>query len=234
MSRTVPFSFIKSGQVDYPATLSLTAYYRDFASLPWAGIASLSNSGSHSFDGASASVGASFGSHPSASFDGASDFLRSGTLVTSDYISAGAFTLEWILQAVTASAADANPDNEPGLFVDYANGYFRVTYSTSGVRAAIFSGGTTSYVALSTGTKACVQCTYDGSTLRIRVNGGSWASIASANIANTTGIPAVGTNYNGTKKFNGRIARFLAAQTALSGTVLDNLYADARSNYGVP
>jgi hypothetical protein len=220
---------------DFPASLNPTAYLRDFTGLPWNGTASGGSSGSHDFDGSSASLGPDFGLHPSADLTpGSNNYLQDNTDTVDDLINASAFTLQWIISFDAFSASDSSPDNEPALFVDGVNGYFRVTASASGVRTCIFGGTNTGYNGpLSTATKYCIQTKYDGTTVKIRVNGGTWTTATSTNISNLTARPRIGTNISANKFIDGQLAQFIAWDSTLSDGNLDALYADAQANYGV-
>lgn len=221
-----------------PATTSATGYWLDYAGAPWTGTASAGSSGGRTLVvGSAPAVGANFGTHPSADFNGAANNLV--TAITADnYFSAGGGTIDIVVEMDVLAASAANAYDEPALWGKTGAGHFLVSVSANGVRAsnldASFVRTTTGYVAISTGTKYCVQAKWNGTNLMIRVNGGAWASVASGPAgflsANTCDV---GVNYDGTKLVNGRIARILTYSSALSDATLDALYASARASFGV-
>jgi hypothetical protein len=227
-----------ANQSDYPATLNLTGYWKNFASIPWLGSPSAGNSGSHNFDnsnGATATVGSSFGTHPSAAMNGASSQYLTDTIdAVSDLITTTNFSMQWILSADSLDASNVSIDAEPAIWCDYSNSYFRVTVSSSGVRAGVYSGGTTAYIPIATNTKYCIQCGLSGGILRLRVNGGDWATVSTTAIAGgMTAHAAVGVSYDGAHRFTGKIAQFLTSKTNFSNATWDTLHVDAVANYSL-
>lgn len=218
-----------------PATLPLTLYLTDFAGLPWVGTASAGTSGSHNLvtNGVDPTVGASFGTHPSADFNGA-QYIKTD-VVMSAILSASAYSLQFIAEFDTAGATNAAIYSEPGIFANTSS-YVNVSYTTSGVRAGRNTGADelTAYIALATSTKACIQMKYDGTNIKCRVNGGAWQSVAAANVTDLTVIGVCGVNYALTIFVDGRIAQVLASDTALSDATMDQLYAHAQANFAVP
>ena len=224
-----------------PATLSLTGFWQDFASAPWSGLASAGASLNRTLVvGATPdapSVGPNFGVHPSAQFNGTSEYLDSA-ITADNYFSESAYTIEVVCEFSALGAANQIYE-EPLLFG--CNTSLYIAASTSGIRVGHFNQSTgaftTGYLALPpVGTKLCVQAKFEAGKLKIRVNGGSWeetdaddCDVIDARTLRT------GANYDpSTKFFNGRIARIFTANTALSDTTLDGTYAHAKSNFGVP
>jgi len=220
-----------------PASLSATAYLKDFASAPWNGTASAGTSGSHNFiAGTAPTAGASFGSHSSARFNGTTQELIGDSITFADLISASAFTMQFIVEFTSAVAPVANY-LDPSLIGDTANGDFFVSYTTAGVSAGFNIGvypyyvNTTS-VPLATGVKVCIQVTLSGGTLTCNVRGVGSQSTSIADFAGLARIPHLCNTYGGAKPAVD-IAHFMAFATALSSGDRDALYADAQANYGV-
>lgn len=217
-----------------PATLSPTALWLDYAGAPWVdGVAAESLT-----SGTAPAVGASFGTHPSADFDGVADLLNNASALTV-FLGTGAFTIDMVLEA-DALGATASIYDEVMLFGD-VGGNVIVSLATSGVRVGIANTlagwvQVTSYVAVpATGTKFSVQVKYDGVDLKIRVNGGAWASVASAAIETPAALTMqVGANYDLTKFFDGRLARLVTWSSAVSDVNLDGVYVHAQSTLAVP
>ena len=98
-----------------PASLNLTGYWKDFASAPWAGSSSAGPSGGRGLStGTAPVVGASFGTHPSASFNGTSMSLTSSTLTLDSYFTTKAVTGS---PSLTFAAAGNTVTRSTGSFV---------------------------------------------------------------------------------------------------------------------
>ncbi len=230
-----------------PATLTLTGYWRNPGGTlgsaitdPWPGTASAgSSSGRPLTIGALPNVGASFGTHPSADFNGSGHYLVLGSsLKLSDLLSRPAYFAQVIFEADTAAAPAANPYDDE-LLLGENGGNFYIGFSTSGVRAGHYddvSFKVTPAVACSTGAKHCAQVWYDGTNVSCRVDGGAPQTVAAGQVttAITTLIPRVGASFNAGAFFDGRIAQILTAQSVLTSTQRDQLYAAAQADYAVP
>jgi hypothetical protein len=245
-----PFAFWKpatSAGID-PATLAATLYLRNFGGLPWAGTASAGTSASQSFvtSGADPSVGASFGAHASADFSGG-QYIGAFGFDWSTLIGTGSFTLQFVAQFDTfiAPVGAGSEYLDPALLAGVSFGGIYVRVTSSGLAAGFYDGSGyvdtatsgSGYVALAASTKACIQVVYDGSTLKMRVNGGSYKSTSAATppaAGALSDTPIMGASYAASGSIDGRIAQALAFASALSGATLDGLYLDAQLNYGVP
>ncbi len=179
-----------------PTTLSLTGYWKNFSASPWVGTASAGASGGRTLS----AVG---GSDPTlvsgaAHFDptaGTPQYLRDGTNTMGVYITSTAYTVSCLIKPNTAGAAGANPYNNPSIFGE-VGGNFGVEYSTGGVELFHYSG-TYKVVAtaLATGTIVLVDAKYDGVNIKIRVNGGSWTSLAAGALSVDNSQVRVGRNF---------------------------------------
>lgn len=225
----------EAGEID-PDSLALSGNWYDFAATPWEGIASAGASlGRDLINGAAPTVGANFGSHPSASFDG-TQYLQQALTVDS-FLSPDEYTIEVICEAASLATAQTEPYEEPLLFGDN-NGNLYLAISAAGVRIGHHDGGGgdwTPYAAVpATGTKMCIQAVYNGTTAKVRVNGGTWQSVARATAVNMdAGTPRVGVNYASNKFFTGKMARIHTSLVAESDSTLDGTYAHAQTNFGV-
>ncbi len=205
-----------------PTTLSLTGYWRNFTAAPWVGTASTGASSGRTLS----AVG---GSDPTlvsgaAHFDPAaspSQYLRDGTNTMGAYISSTAYTVSCLLKPNTALSAGANPYNNPSIFGEIG-GNFGVEYSDAGVELFHYSGGYKVVTkALATGTFALVDAKYDGVNIKIRVNGGSWTSLAAGSLSIDDSQVRVGRNF-ASVFLAADILELLVSNTAISDGDLDS------------
>jgi hypothetical protein len=151
-----------------------------------------------------------------------------------------AYTFEFILESTyqgTPNAASGH-SGEGALFSDNT-GYVVIAISQLGVSASHYTAAagyvSTPYVPLAINTRACIQVVYDGTTLKIRVNGGAWAGVAAASLDVLALAKSLrfGVNFSASTSVYGRIGRILASKVALPDAIMDGLYLDAVKNYGV-
>ncbi len=236
---TRPFAFLSASgsppvDPDYPSSLAATAYLKDFSVTPWVGSASAGTSGSHNFiDGVAPSVGTTFGTHPAAYYASVSNSSVADSFVLSDIITAAAFSLDLVCEFASADAPAGAVYNSPSIFATSGQ-YVWVTYTTDGVRFGVFDGSgtpTTTAIPLSTGVKANIQVSYNGTDLKCRVNGSSYQTIASGHVSGggMSDVPRIDRLINDLT-----LARFLAFDFDVGDSVRDLLYADAQTYYGVP
>ncbi len=215
-----------------PASLAATTYLRDYAGTPWVGTASAGTSGSHNYiDGTEPSVGADFGSHPSAYFDVGSKNVDGDSITLADLLTDSAFTVQ-VIAEFDSAGSPTDPYNEAALF-QAINTNLYLTYTTDGIRAGFYDGTdyrVTTAIALATGVKACVQFVYDGTNIKCRVNGGSYQTAAAASVHSS----AMGSGPRVGVSIDGRIAQVLTFASELSSGDLADLYADAQAHYSVP
>lgn len=226
-----------AGAVFNPGTQSLTLWLRDsFTASPWVGTASAGNSGSHDFAEATnpPAVGSALNGFTPPDFDGTNDVLSGAALST--YLSASAFSL-WVLFNADAAAADpgaSNHYNSPYLFGDSAT-YMFLAFDAAGVTARVSDGSTFPEVtvACATGGWHLAQVQYGSSTLKVRVDGGSWSSAATcAAIGDLTSTARTGLSYSGAA-YNGRIAEIGVSNTTIALATFDDVLTYARSRYSL-
>jgi hypothetical protein len=221
-----------------PASLSLTGFWQDYAGGTWTGTASAgASSGRTLVAGNVPSVGASFGAHASAEFNGTNDYLDSA-ITGNNYLSASAYTMEVVCDIASYVASGAIYEE---ALIFGANTSLYIAVSTSGVQAGHLNSisGTQSTPRVSLpalGTKLCIQVRFASGTLGIRVNGGSWAETSGADDCDVLSARTLraGVNYDLSTFFAGRIARIFTASSGLSDATLNGTYAHAQSNFGVP
>lgn len=186
-----------------PATLELSGWWRarpagevdegDPINVPFAGVASAGTSGSKSL--------AHVANDPiaGAAVNGFAPFNCAGKakqLVGDDmstFVSPTGYTFVLLFKANSAGAPAANGYIEDAIVADTGGGaFFGCGFSTDGIE--VYHFGTdlgTSYdgvvVPASTGAWHRVIARYDGTDLRVRVNGGSEATLAKGNIASDVG-----------------------------------------------
>lgn len=226
-----------SAAVFDPATLTLTSWLRDYAgSSPWSGTASAGGSGSVTFSGGTPpSAGTALNSHGTADFNGSTQTLASSVNITS-LVSNGAGSLVALFNARTAAAdpGATAPYNSPAFLVDVGVGDFDFGYNASGVRGGYYNGTTwnSPVAAANTGNWHLAQMRWDGTTLGIRVDGGSWQNV-SFTAASLFATPGTMGQAFGASYFDGRVAEFLTAQSALADATFDNIKSYVNSRYAL-
>lgn len=240
----MPFAFWKSATTTFnPASLAATVYLKDYAGAPWVGTASAGTSAAQDFvAGGGAAVGANFGSHPSADFNGSTAYLQGTGDTLGTYFTGSAYGLDIIFEADTAAAPTGagTEYTDVALFGDATNGEFYVTYTTAGVRVGLYDGAAyqnTTPIAHATATKGNAQIYYDGTSVYCRVNGSAFQSVVVGNLraaALSGNVGVIGATYLAGGKFDGRIARVMAFAYAPTLAQFNSLYADAQSSYSVP
>lgn len=220
-----------------PATLSLTGWWRDYpGASPWGGTASAGSSGSHAMAGGSApSAGSTLNSKPTADFNGLNQAIASSVNIPS-LISNGAGSLVALFNARTAAAdpGATAPYNSPAFLVDVGVGDFDFGYNASGVRGGYYNGSAwnSQVAAANTGSWHLAQMRWDGTTLGIRVDSGSWqnVSFSAATLFATAGT--MGQSF-GASYFDGRVAELMTAQSALSDPNFDSIKSYINARYGL-
>jgi hypothetical protein len=213
-----PFSFIKSGaSVFDPATLALTGWWRaDYSASPWNGIASASSSGGRNLTEATnpPTAGTSQNGKVPAAFNGTNSELSNATAM-STMLSASTFTLFALFRATTAQAA-GSPFAEPLLFGD-TGGNVGMTFTTSGVGAFCYGGGTPLRSACGTGAYHCAMMRLVGGTMGVKVDSNAEATATETNLVTLTGTVRVSRGNSG-GFFDGRILEILVAATDLTAS----------------
>ena len=214
-----------------PASLALTAFYRDYTNPAWGGTASAGTSGSGSNDltdpGNEPAQGTALNSHGTADFNGTDDFLLAeGTL---DTYSAATALSGWIL---------CNPDTVASTryLVSSYNGGLHLEVWTDASGNASIRLNALSDVAIRTiaaSAYSLITFRYDGANIQIGVNEAPGASDGnsvkaySSNIT-LTGTVRVGANYNGLATldyFDGHVAEIGLTDTL----IIDNTFADIKA-----
>lgn len=223
-----------------PATLTLTGWWRaSFGGAPWVGTTSAGGSGSENLTdlyGNPPSVGgtAQNGYDP-ASFDGSNDALAAGTASALVSASAGSIAVLMKPTLLIQPAAGTYPFQDPNILADNG-GTLAVGFSDAGWRVGIYDTAWTDVsVAQSTGSYFFGQMKWDGSTLKARVNGGSWSSTAAGAIdggAGVTGVMRVGFSVSGAY-IQADVLEIFTANTTLSDANFDSLLSYCRSRYAL-
>jgi hypothetical protein len=218
-----------------PATLALTSWHRaSFAAMPWPGTASAGASGSRDLasTGADPSVGAAVNGYDPADFNGADDFVVYAT--ASDLVATTAGTVIVLFYADAAEAAvGGQPFASPCFFLN-SGGSACVSFDSDGFKVGIYDTAwrTASTAAAVSGWRLGVA-QWNATAARVKVNGGSWQSIAAGAADGVSGNAQCGANLGGSKFFNGRILERATASTVLSDDGLDGFLAYARARYGL-
>lgn len=218
----------------HPELFTLTGWWRSYAGAPWVGTVSAGSSGTHDLTAVSApSVGAAQNGYSPASLDGVASALVSATAVSS-FFAAGSGSIAILFKANVAAANNAGDAYlVPGLFTD-TQAYFGMGFSDAGVRAYLYDSSYKQLtVACGTGAYHLAQMKWDGSTLKCRVDHGSWQSVAVGAIGTVTNTPVIGRTYNSSAFFNGDILEVAFAATALSDANFDYLRNYMNTRYGL-
>ncbi len=221
-----------------PETLVLTGYWFDYEGTPFEGKPSAGPSeGRDLIDGDEPAIGPDFGTHPSAEFNGTTNFLQQGLSMDS-FLAPTGYTIEIVCSASALLAAQAAAYDEVILWGDNGGNCY-LSISDGGVRVGHHDeggGGWTGYASIpEVGTKMCVQAKYDGEVAKVRINGGAWATAERGTAVNMDAVtPRVGVNYASATFLEGHVSRIFTAQSAFDDATLDGTYAHAQSGFGVP
>ena len=225
-----------------PAALALTGWWRaSYSGSPWAPTASTGPSGSNGNLAEAtnpAAVGSAQNGYTPAAFDGTNDELSNVNLL-STFVNAGAGSAVVLFYAASASAAAPawQPYDDPGLLVQSGGGTtWGINYSTMGVRVGLYDGTWRDLaVAAPTGSYHLAQVKWDGATLKVRVDSGSWSSLAAGNCDPTAagGSLTAGRNYSSAAFFNGSVLEVLLTSNVLDDATFDNLKTYFATRYGL-
>lgn len=232
-----------------PAQLALTGWWRaSYAGTPWSGNASAGGSGSNAMNAGSPStgypstpvapsVGAALGGFNPAEFNGTTQFTVS-TNFTEAIVPPTGYAIAVLFRAssLVLSSVYPNTYDSAGLFADPYGFNFGV--DDAGLAVAHFDSGWNQHrlAGVSVSTWTLGQVRYDGTTVRLRLNGGAWsAGIAAASLTTPTstyrcaaGIAALSV----AQPFTGRIAEILTAGSVTDAN-LDRTRVYCNQRYGL-
>lgn len=238
-------SFIEFAPPFDPATLPLTLWVdATYPGATWPGKASTSISGTYTLNnqGSPPAQGALVNMRAPADFDAVDDFLATNTsgIRNNDLFSAGAATFAVLMYADTAPSLGGETNYTRGtLLTDPGNAEtvfgFGDFSGTPKACACVYAGGfVTLEVACSVGAWHLVQFQWNGTNLRIRIDGGAWTQTAMGNASFLTpGTVQFGKTYTPIKYFDGKILGMIASNTALSDADLDGYRAYLNYKYGL-
>jgi len=221
-SRIARFARVPASAFD-PATLTLTGYWGpDYAGAPWVGRGSFGSSGVNDLVAGTAPAASS----GAADFDGVDDYLDGPVL--SDIIGAGAYGLHALVYLDTVPADPGNGNRYTlGGIVSDSSAYIGLFPHAGGVTWEIADGigaASTLTVACGTGAWHRVQVRGNGTTIEMRVDGGSWSSQTYAAIGGLGGTLRVGTEYTAGAAFlDGRVKALLTSDYAPGNTECDDI-----------
>lgn len=221
-----------------PAALALQAWNRgSYSGSPWAGVASTGSSGSRSMTEATnpPAIGTSVDGFAPPDFNGTSSVLANATTF-GNFVTQTSGTLIALFNADTAAtdAGNTAPQSIPALISAAGGGYVHFGFSTSGVRFGLHNGTSLDSVAVAcaTGGWHAAFATWDSTTIYLAVDSGAFTSKAwMLDAAFSSGTYRIGSNYNGTKFFDGRIMEDMAAQFFCTTTIRDQIYSYFRARY---
>jgi hypothetical protein len=230
-----------------PATLSLTGWWEpDFAASPWAGVASAGSSGGRDISEGSTppTVGSAVNGHNPADFDGTDDVLVGAVGSMTAMIAVSAYSTAMVIKADTMDTSNfesGSPHADRLILGVHTSGTWGVGVGvTSGAVKTVFAfhyDGTDRIMAtapMSSGAYHRVQTWYDGTNIRISVDGvAGVTSPTAANVNSLGSIFRMGTNYIATNFFDGQVAEVIVANTNLGATNRAKLDAYFRDKYAL-
>lgn len=225
-----------SGTFD-PADLTLAGWWRaSYSASPWVGTASAgASSGRNLTEGVNPpATGAALNALVPADFDGSNDRLTSAVAMSSFVSSsAGSFICLFNSDTAPADAGAAANFSNPGL-IQESTGRLSLSFCSAGVRFGSYSGASDNSLAVACGTGGWHVATarWDATTLRLSVDFGAFSSLAHT-VALAAGTTVVGSNWNSTVPFNGRIAELMTMQTSISDADLARVRTYINSRYGL-
>lgn len=217
-----------------PAQLNFSAWWRaDYSGAPWPGSTSIGTSDTHPATSAGnpATVAPALNGRLPARFDGVANELQAA-LAAWDVTAS--FSMALLVYIESASATTFTPAADANVITG-TSGAQGVSVATNGITAYLHdtvTGTNTLTFAMGTGSWHLLQWTWDGATMRGRLDNGSWSTVASAVSAAPT-TWRLGANYNETAFANVRIAEFMIGPGVISDTNYDNIRAYCTSRYGV-
>jgi hypothetical protein len=181
-------------------------------------------------DVASPAQGSALNGHGVADFTPSSSQSIYNSLDISNFISPTAYTVSFLVYARNPIAPAATIYN--GVLLagtnDSTNASWGIAWSTLGVNAWHYDGAYkyTGWVAMSANAWHRIDVRYDGTNLKIRVDGGAWTSVAAGTAIFGSHTIYIGRNYNNVYA-DMKIAEFMTATSVISDTDL----ASTRTSY---
>jgi hypothetical protein len=224
------------------AALPLSGWWRgSYVGSPWTASASAGSSAANG-DLSEATnppaIGTALGGFTPASFDGTNDEISSSSLLDA-FVAGGTGSALVLFLATQASAAApaGQPYDDPGLVVQSGGGTtWGVNYSTAGVRVGFYDGAWQDLaVAAAVGVYHLAQVKWDGASLWLRVDSGSWSSLAAGacNPSAAGGVVTLGRNYSSAAFFQGRILETVFANAVLDDATFDKAKDYVNARYGL-
>jgi hypothetical protein len=218
--------------------LNLTGWYRgSYSALPWVGSASAGASGNRTLDGFVThppTTGQSLNSVVSASFNGTNAYAYDDVKDETNYLSTGGYRISFLFYPKTAPAPQANLYDDPGIIVNQSNRNWGISYNSNGVSAWHLD---TTYksvtIACAINSWHAVDVLYDGTTLKLSVDGSAYSTIATALTLTAGRLILIGTNYLGAAFLNADFMDLSMANTALAATSNADLRAYYDQRYGL-
>jgi hypothetical protein len=222
-----------------PATLSLTGFWRpdgvEYNGSPWPGTASAGSSASNPLTEATnpPSVGAALNTYTGADFDGTNDVLSAAAFATLFTDAAGSAWCLFNADAATADPGAGTFYTAPGFLSDSANRW-TFGFTSAGVILGSYNGTNFDRIAVTCGTAGwhLAQARWGSGVLEARVDSGGWSTL-SRTIVSSGGVLRMGTNYNATTFYNGRVQECGTANTRLADATFDGIKANINTRYGL-
>lgn len=231
-----------------PATLSLTGWWRadsttGYVAGTWDGVASAGGSGSRDLTqgtgGQQPGTSISYSGHTAPDFDGTDDVLANATAI-STMLSASAWRGWWLVHIDAISANSATSYLNDCIMQDsgaYWGIYARANGGSPLVYAYQWDGAEKAASANLVGVgvdRILIQARYDGTDIRLKVNGGTVQTAAAGSISTTTGTIVCGAaDSAGNRPFNGQMLDVGLLATAGSDADFDDIIEYVNDRYGL-
>lgn len=169
---------------------------------------------------------------PALNFDGNNDRII-GALAVSSYITVSAYTFFAVVRPLAAGNSGGNVYDHPSIFTD-SGGWVGLVVDGSNLSHYHDGPGAAAEVAFTNNNWYIMEARFDGSAVKLRLNGGTEASTAASNVSNVTGFGRMGVKYNDTLWFlNADVPEMVAYNRLLNSTELTTVRNGFNSMYAV-
>jgi hypothetical protein len=242
-TRHVPIVVSSAAAFDL-TTLAWDGFYladgTNYNGSPWTPTATAGTSGSNGNIitlSAAPTNGTAVNGKTPAAFNGSTQALQLDSAVSTDMWTNAAMTLVVLAKASASTAAASDFYDDPALISD-SGGNAALVFTSSGVRAGVFSGssGQTTHIAQSTGAWFMAALRYNNTNVYCRVASGGTTTDATPVAKGAPSIAAntvFGRNYAGAKFFAGEVLFYGLAKTVFSDADLVNVESGLNSYFGL-
>jgi hypothetical protein len=218
-----------------PATLALTFWSRaSYQGVTWPGVASAGSSGSHNLalSTSNPTVGGAQNGYASAACNWTNSQGFTNATAISTLLSASAWSVSMLVK-ITAFHTNSSTTYSNDILIADTGSFWGIFVKSSGNVRAYQWDGAEKYAetTISSGAYALIQAKYDGTNIKVRVNGGAWQSAAAGNISTLTGTLSV--MFLGGLAAEGLLEEVMGAAVTWSDADCDNILAYTRARYAL-